>query len=73
MRLRSGSRTTRKPGSGTQGVINKLLAVDVVEAYSPPRVTLEAKKFGLKPGEAWDITTGWDSVGRTTRTKRRST
>ena len=32
----------------------------MVEAYSPPRVTLEAKKLGLKPGEAWDLTTGWD-------------
>ena len=32
----------------------------MVEAYSPPRVTLEAKKFGLKPGAAWDLTTGWD-------------
>ena len=37
-----------------------MLKVDVVEAYPPPRVTLEAKKFGLKPGEAWDLTTGWD-------------
>ena len=42
------------------GLIKKLLAVDVVEAYSPPRVRLEAKKFGLKPGEAWDLTKGWD-------------
>ena len=32
----------------------------MVEAYSPPGVTLEAKKFGLKPGEAWDLTNGWD-------------
>ena len=32
----------------------------MVEAYSPPRVTLGAKKFGLKPGEAWDLTNGWD-------------
>ena len=37
-----------------------MLKVDVVEAYSPPRVTLEAKKFGLKPGEAWDLTDGWN-------------
>ena len=32
----------------------------MVEAYSPPRVTLEARKFGLKLGEAWDLTNGWD-------------
>ena len=25
-----------------------------------PRVTEEAKKFGLKAGEAWDLTEGWD-------------
>ena len=37
-----------------------MLKVDLVEAYSPPRVTLESKKFGLKPGEAWDLTNGWD-------------
>ena len=30
----------------TEGLINKLLAVDVVEVYSPPRVTLEAKSVG---------------------------
>ena len=40
--------------------IKQLLKVDVAEAYSPPRVTLEEKKFGLKPGEAWDLTNGWD-------------
>ena len=48
------------PEQESCGLINELLKVDVVEAYSPPRVTLEAKKFGLKPGEAWDLTNGWD-------------
>ena len=43
-----------------EGLVNHLLNVDIVEAYSPPRVTLEAKKFGLKPGDAWDLTNGWD-------------
>ena len=37
-----------------------IAAVDVVEVYSPPRVTEEARKFGLQPGEAMDLTTGWD-------------
>ena len=32
----------------------------MAEAYSPPRVTAEANKFGLKAGEAWDLTEGWD-------------
>jgi hypothetical protein len=36
------------------------ISVDVAEMYSPPRVTTEAKKFGLSVGEAMDLTTGWD-------------
>ena len=35
-------------------------ALDITEAYSPPRVTKEARKFGLEVGEAMDLTTGWD-------------
>lgn len=37
-----------------------LMRVDVSEVFSPPRAILEAKKYGLKPGEAWDLTEGWD-------------
>ena len=37
---------------------SRLLSVDVTEVFAPPRVTIEAKKFGFKPGEAWDITQG---------------
>ena len=51
------------------GLIDKLLKVDVAEAYAPPRVTLEAKKFGLKPGEAWDLTNGWDFTRQDHRDK----
>ena len=36
------------------------VSVDVAELYSPPRVTAEAQKFGLKTGEAMDILTWWD-------------
>eukprot|EP00973_Karenia_brevis_P017438 2393230-Karenia_brevis.AAC.1 len=36
------------------------MQVDIAEVYSPARVTKEARKFGLKPGEAMDLTTGWD-------------
>ena len=32
----------------------------VAELYSPPQVTAEAQKFGLKTGEAMDILTRWD-------------
>ena len=37
-------------------LIERLTTVDVTEVFSPPRVTTEASKFGLKAGEAWDIT-----------------
>ena len=33
---------------------------DVTEFYSPPRVIEEAIKWGLTPGMAFDLTTGWD-------------
>lgn len=36
------------------------VSVDIAEMYSPPRVTAEARTFGLKVGEAMDLTTGWD-------------
>ena len=32
--------------------------VDVAEMYSPERVTAQAKKWGMRAGEAMDITTG---------------
>ena len=41
-------------------LIQALLQIDIAEIYSPVRVTGEAAKFGLKPGEAMDLTTGWD-------------
>ena len=34
--------------------------VDVMEVYSPPRVTVQAKEFGLRAGEAMDLITGYD-------------
>ena len=40
------------------GAINE--SIDIVELYSPERVTQEAKKFKLKPGLALDLKTGWD-------------
>ena len=36
------------------------VSVDVAVFYSPPRLTAEAQKFGLKTGEAMDILTLWD-------------
>ena len=34
--------------------------VDISEVFSPPRVTEMAVKFGLKPGDAMDLITGWN-------------
>ena len=44
------------------GIVQCLMkaSVDVAEIYSPPRVTSQAQRFGLKIGEAMDLTTGWD-------------
>ena len=33
--------------------------IDLAEVYSPPRVTRQAVKHGLRIGEAMDLTTGW--------------
>ena len=41
-------------------LIQRLCSVDVCEVFSPPRVGKEAVKFGMKPGDAMDLTTGWD-------------
>ena len=34
--------------------------VDITEVFSPNRVTQVCKKYGLTPGEAMDLSTGWD-------------
>ena len=34
--------------------------VDVMEIYSPPRITVHAGKHGLEPGDALDLVTGYD-------------
>ena len=34
--------------------------IDIMEMFSPPRVTEYAARFGLRSGEAMDLKTGWD-------------
>ena len=34
--------------------------MDMCEVFSPPRVGKEARRYGLQPGEAMDLTTGWN-------------
>ena len=46
--------------SETSSLAERLCRVDMCEVFSPPRVGLEAAKFGLKVGDAMDLTTGWD-------------
>ena len=43
--------------------------IDMMEMYSPRRVTAECPRFGLKPGEAMDLTNGWDFRQETSRAK----
>ena len=33
---------------------------DIIEMFSPPRVTKVGKGMGLEAGEAMDLITGWD-------------
>ena len=42
------------------GGVDSARKVDVCEIYSPPRITLQARKYGLRPGEAMDLMTGYD-------------
>ena len=40
--------------------LQEMSAVDISEAYSPPRFTARAPFQGLKPGTAFDLKSGWD-------------
>ena len=46
--------------SESHSLVQRLCSVDVCEVFSPPRVGKEATKFGMTPGDAMDLTTGWD-------------
>ena len=48
------------PNPLTTEIIQVLRTIDICEVYSPKRVTAQARKYGLKSGEAMDLTTGWD-------------
>ena len=43
---------------GEKARMEKDLGIDVVEIFSPPRVTWEAEHWGPPTGEAMDLTTG---------------
>ena len=46
-------------GSDSSALTQRLCA-DVCEVFSPQQVGGEAVKFGMKVGDAMDLTTGWD-------------
>ena len=46
--------------SDPNSLSHRLYSVDLCEVFSPPRVGKEAIKFGMKVGDAMDLTTGWD-------------
>ena len=46
-----GSVIRATPSEGSE-IIKALMAVDIAEVYSPPRVTAEAAKLNLRVGEA---------------------
>ena len=57
-----GERTGSAPEAeaAPSDLVHMLCRVDMCEVLSPPGVGVEATKFGLKAGDAMDLTTGWD-------------
>ena len=45
--------------------------VDIMEIYSPPRVTEVCRKYVLEPGESLDLKTGWDLSSRSEQRRAR--
>ena len=41
-------------------LVDHIMAVDMCEVFSPPRVSREAINHGLEVGDAMDLTNGWD-------------
>ena len=59
--LQPGKKSKTEGDSDAKMEINRLgHKVEIAEVFSIPRVTVEARKFGLSTGEAIDIQTGWD-------------
>ena len=61
-RARSDAVTSQEDLDGDTEMTLKLykVAVDLAEMYSPPRITVQGEKLGLRVGEAMDLTNGWD-------------
>ena len=46
--------------------------VDIMEVYSPPRVTEVCRKYWLEPGESLDLKSGWDLSDRREQQRARA-
>ncbi len=60
MEKRHGSLGPACGPTGSSELVHRICNVDMCEVFSPPRVGKEARKYGLEPGEAMGLTTGWD-------------
>ena len=57
----SGSGTGPDSDSpGSTELVDRFCSIDVCEVFSPPRVGRAARRHGITPGDAMDLTTGWD-------------
>eukprot|EP00435_Cladocopium_sp_Y103_P020104 s1338_g4.t2 len=54
------SKQRKKIHQDMEILYQKTGGVHVSEVFSPPRITKLAKQRGLKPGEAYDLLTGWN-------------
>ena len=73
---RKDRRVWPAPGDGNRAALSSsaatpLAQVDITEVYSPPRVTVVAKKTGLNPGSAMDLRTGYDFSTKEDRERAR--
>ena len=50
----------KKEDPDTRLIAALMKGVDITEVYSPQRVVKYCSKYGLVPGDSFDIKTGWD-------------
>ena len=58
--LVNSSQEMASVGDTDAGSPKQARSIDISEVFSPPRVTKVAEEYGLKPGDALDLITGWN-------------
>ena len=58
----TSERSRRRTHKSSERTAKEIFEVDVVEVYSPPRVTAMASKLGPQAGDTMDLITAWDST-----------